>query len=117
ECHRAFFQLDIAFVGVAYEPVLTAKVPNLDAARVECVHRPMSDLSLQKMLGDDRKIGSRQHTAVETADRRRDAEGLEQHAQTAWRPTADNRKNDSICAQLFDYRPGAHGQYLVISHQ
>jgi hypothetical protein len=46
-----------------------------------------------------------------------DSEALDQHAQAAGRPAADNRKMNSACAQFCHGRLGARGQHLVISDQ
>ena len=68
---------------MAHQPVLPAENPDLHPARIKHVDRTPSDLRRQEMLGDDRKIGRRDHAAIEAADRRRDSKGLEQHAQAA----------------------------------
>jgi hypothetical protein len=76
-----------------------------------------SDLGQQQMLADRRKIWRCYDSAIESTHWRRDSKGLNQHAQPARRPAADNRKNDSACAQFRNGRLGACGQHLVISHQ
>ena len=44
------------------------------------------------MLANHGKIWRRYDPAIESAHWRRDSEGLDQHAQAARRPAADNRK-------------------------
>jgi hypothetical protein len=58
---------DIRAVGVAQQPVLPAKNPDLDAAGIQCVDRTPRDLRRQEMFGDSRKIWRRYDPAVEAA--------------------------------------------------
>lgn len=69
------------------------------------------------MFADYREIRRRYDAAIESAHRRRDSERLEQHVQAPGWPAADNRKNNTACAQFRHGGSGERSQIFVIRHQ
>ena len=101
----------------ARQPILPAKQPGLGPVGVDDLDRLPCGRRRHQMLCQRRKFRRRHHAAVEAGDRRGDLQGIDQHAQTARRAAADDRKDDVRGTQLGDRGPGALGQALVVGDQ
>jgi len=81
EPHRALLEVNVRPAGIAKQPALHGKPPDIGAMAIEETDRPHGNSRRQKVLAGAGQSRTDQHGAVEAGHRRREVQRLDQHAQ------------------------------------